>query len=93
MSKTGDKEPDFTGDEFWGKGGNYVVDPATGKRKPAPSPQPDAGVSIPAQIGTRPDDAAPGVQIDSQGLAPIAGSAASSADAESATTTKEKRRV
>lgn len=33
MSK---KELDFTNDEYWGKGGTYVVDPATGKRSPAP---------------------------------------------------------
>lgn len=30
-------ENDFTGDEFWGRGGRYVVDPATGKRSPAPA--------------------------------------------------------
>lgn len=30
----------------------------------------DAGV--PAEIGTRPDDAEPGVQLDGQGLAPVA---------------------
>lgn len=25
------------GDEHWGKGGRYIVDPATGKREPAPA--------------------------------------------------------
>lgn len=34
--KNGDKELDFTKDEYWGKGGRYVVNPATGKREPAP---------------------------------------------------------
>lgn len=34
MSDT--KELDFTGDEYWGIGGSYIVDPATGKRSPRP---------------------------------------------------------
>lgn len=32
MSDT--NEPDWTKDDYWGKGGSYVVDPATGKRRP-----------------------------------------------------------
>lgn len=43
---------DFTGDEYWGKGGSYVVNPATGKREPAGTPvtpQPAAAV-YPAPI-------------------------------------------
>lgn len=28
---------DYVGDEHWGKGGRYIVDPATGKRVPAPA--------------------------------------------------------
>ena len=30
-------QPDFTGDEHWGRGGRYIVDPLTGKRIPAPA--------------------------------------------------------
>lgn len=30
-------QPDFTGDEHWGRGGRYIVDPLTGKRVPAPA--------------------------------------------------------
>mgnify|MGYP001599701257 FL=1 len=66
-------EPDFTNDPYWGKGGSYVVDPATGKRSPVPAPAVDASPAaepVPAQTGHRPDDAAPGTQVDAQGLAP-----------------------
>jgi hypothetical protein len=48
---------EFIGDEYWGQGGRYVVDPATGKRSPAPPIE---------------EAAAPG-SIDAQGLAPVAG--------------------
>ncbi len=74
MSKTKDsKEPDFTQDEYWGKGGSYWVNPATGKREPAPVVEDAAaGASVPAQVGQRPDDAAPGVQTDAQGLGQLA---------------------
>ena len=27
-------EPSYVGDEFWGVGGSYLVDPVTGKRTP-----------------------------------------------------------
>lgn len=33
--------PDYTGDEHWGKGGRYVIDPKTGKRIPAEQYKPD----------------------------------------------------
>lgn len=56
-------------DEFAGVGGSYVLDPATGKRRRVEEPTKDAA---PAQIGQRPDDAHPGTQVDSQGLAPAA---------------------
>ncbi|NTV10481.1 MAG: hypothetical protein HGA47_06865 [Zoogloea sp.] len=26
---------DFIGDEYWGQGGRFIFDPATGKRRPA----------------------------------------------------------
>lgn len=74
-----DKTPDFTHDPYWGKGGSYVVDPTTGKRSPAPAPEP-----VPAQAGQRPDAA--GEQADSQGLAPAL-------EANPAKTLKEKRRA
>lgn len=35
--------PDFTGDEHWGRGGQYVV--VDGKRVPAPEPAPEAATS------------------------------------------------
>ena len=37
VTTSGTSAPDFTEDEFWGKGGNYVVDSVTGKRVPAPA--------------------------------------------------------
>lgn len=57
-------EPDFTNDEYWGKGGSYVVDPETGKRKPAPAPG-----AVAATIAQRPDDAAPGGKVNAQDVA------------------------
>jgi hypothetical protein len=36
---------DFTGDEYWGKGGRYVVNPATGKREPAPVVEEDVAAT------------------------------------------------
>lgn len=70
------QELDFTGDEFWGIGGRYVVNQVTGKRERAPAVD-EANGATPAQngaesaqVGQRPDDAAPGTQIDGQGLAP-----------------------
>lgn len=54
-------------DEFHGVGGSYIVDPDTGKRRRVEEPTKDA---VPAQTGQRPDDAHPGTQVDSQGLAP-----------------------
>ncbi len=45
------QEVDFTGDEYWGKGGNYVVDPATGKRRPAsPVEAGPTAEAAPAQV-------------------------------------------
>lgn len=90
-------EHDFTGDPYWGKGGRYVVDPATGKRMPAPVLEEVAainptGESIAAQIEQPPADAESGVQIDPQGLAPIDGGETAAAEAEPAKTLKEKRR-
>ncbi|HJW23760.1 MAG TPA: hypothetical protein VJ576_02590 [Rhodocyclaceae bacterium] len=32
----------FIGDEHWGKGGRYIIDPATGRRVPAPDTTPEA---------------------------------------------------
>lgn len=34
--------PDYTGDEHWGKGGRFVIDPKTGKRIPAERYEPDS---------------------------------------------------
>ena len=71
------KKLDFTKDPHWGKGGRYIVNPATGLREPAPPVVDEAeaaGQSVPAQTGERPADAAPGVQVDAQGLAPLADS-------------------
>lgn len=34
------KTPDLTACPYWGKGGRYVIDPATGNRVPAGQPAP-----------------------------------------------------
>lgn len=82
MSKSNDKDHSWSGDAFWGQGGSYIVDPATGKRRPR-TPADDVAAAdpaaIPAATGQRPDGADPGTQIEPQGLAPI-------------NTLKEKRR-
>lgn len=36
------EQQDYTGDEHWGKGGRFVIDPITGKRVPAEKYQPEA---------------------------------------------------
>lgn len=41
--------PDYTGDEHWGKGGRYVIDPKTGKRIPAEQYKPDS-VNKPEEV-------------------------------------------
>lgn len=88
--KSDSKEPDFTRDPYWGKGGRYVVNPVTGKREPAPAvEEAPAGEPVPARIGERPDNAAPGVQIDGQGLPPVVGDSTAAAPTNSM---KEKRR-
>lgn len=93
MSKS-DKETDFTKDPYWGKGGRYVVNPATGKREPAPAvEETPAGESVSAQIGERPDNAAPGVQIDRQGLAPFADGSKPAAEADPKKPMKERNRA
>lgn len=90
--KSDSKEPDFTKDPHWGKGGRYVVNPATGQREPAPPVVEEAaGESIPAQAGERPDNAAPGVQIDGQGLPPAA-DMKPAAEADQKKTLKERNR-
>ena len=39
---------DFTADPYWGQGGRYIADPATGLRRPALDPVPvDAGPEAP----------------------------------------------
>ena len=88
-------EPNFTKDPYWGKGGRYVVNPLTGQREPAPPAieEAPAGEVIPAQIGERPDNAAPGVQIYGQGLAPAADSLKSAADADLKKPLKERNRA
>ena len=83
--------PDFTDCPYWGVGGRYVVDPATGRRVPVP-PGDEAHVAVPGAIGQRPDDSEPGAQIDSQGLAPVVDSAAAAAEADTIKPLKEKRR-
>ena len=90
------KEADFTNDPYWGKGGRYVVDPKTGVRSPATAaeePAAPAPGAVSAQTGKRPDDAAPGVQVDAQGLAPVSGAAASAGEADPKENLKEKRRA
>lgn len=91
-----DKKPDFTKDPHWGKGGRYVVNPATGKREPAPpiDEAPEAsGKSVAAQSGERPDNAEPGVQIGGQGLAPAADGSKPAADADTKKPMKERNRA
>lgn len=34
----------FAGDQYWGRGGSYVVNPATGQREPVSGAAPDAQV-------------------------------------------------
>ena len=89
------KQPDFTQDPYWGKGGRYVVNPVTGQREPAPPAveETPAGESVPAQIGERPDNAAPGVQIDGQGLAPAADGSKPAAEPDPKKTMKERNRA
>jgi len=36
-SDTAQDRSSYVGDEHWGKGGRYVIDPATGARVPAPA--------------------------------------------------------
>lgn len=76
-------EFDFTKDPHWGKGGRYVVNPATGQREPAPPV---------VEEGERPDNSAPGVQIDSQGLAPFADSPKPAAESDLKKPMKERNR-
>lgn len=52
-------------DELAGQGGSYLLDPLTGIRTRVEAP---TAAPIPGVLGTRPDDAEPGVQIDGQGL-------------------------
>ena len=54
--KSDSKEPDFTKDPHWGKGGRYVVNPATGQREPAP---PAAEEAEPAPAGEPAREPAP----------------------------------
>lgn len=66
-------------DPYAGQGGSYLLDPVTGLRtcREAPTAPPESAdattaAAVPGQIGERPDDAEPGVQIDGQGLPPAA---------------------
>lgn len=61
-------------DEFAGQGGSFLLDPLTGVRVRIEAP---TAAPIPGVLGTRPDDAEPGVQIDGQGLPPTADANAS----------------
>ena len=51
-------QPDFVGDEHWGKGGRFVVDPKTGKRIPAEQYKP-AQVNKSLQLN-KPDEVSNG---------------------------------
>lgn len=72
------KEPDFTQDPHWGKGGRYIVN-AEGKRVPAP----------PAEDAVAPA----GEAADGQELAPVAGESKPVAEADHRKTMKEKQRA
>lgn len=61
-------------DEYAGQGGSFLLDPLTGVRVRIEAP---TAAPIPGVLGTRPDDAEPGVQIDGQGLPPTADANAS----------------
>ncbi|MDA8107568.1 MAG: hypothetical protein M0015_02935 [Betaproteobacteria bacterium] len=87
------KEVDFTKDKYWGKGGSYRVNPATGEREPVPAvveADTAAPGSIPGEIAQ--GGGGQGIQIDGQGLAPVAGTDKPAADADTKTL-KEKRRA
>ncbi len=89
------KQADFTGDPHWGRGGRYVID-ASGKRVPAPPVEEEtapAGEAVPAQTGTRPDNAESSIQNDAQGLAPVGGESKAATGAYPVNTTKEKKRA
>lgn len=88
-----EKEPDFTDCPYWGMGGRYVVDPATGKRVPAIAAEdatPNVAIATPNVATATPDVAPPSGAPESDPAAQP--TAQADAEADSTKSLKEKRR-